>query len=65
MIGERELRKILFEYLSQPNDHYITSIIANLRYSRPPDQSNFFRRFNLREVIETVQKLLDPNNVTV
>ena len=42
-IGERELRKVLFEYLSQAPDHYITSILANLRSSRPPNESNFFR----------------------
>ena len=60
MIGERELRKVLFEYLARPHDHYVTSIIANLRYSMPPDESNFFRRFRLGEVVEVTKKLLTP-----
>ena len=37
LIGERELRKVLYQYLSNPHDHYITTIIANLRYSKAPD----------------------------
>lgn len=61
MIGERELRKLLFEYLAQPHDHYVTTIIASLRYTKPPDISNFFRRFLLSEVIEVVKKLLVPS----
>ena len=42
-IGERELRKLLYDYLSQAHDYYITTIIASLKYSRPPNASNFFR----------------------
>ena len=37
LIGERELRKVLYQYLANPHDHYITTIIANLKYSKAPD----------------------------
>ena len=46
-IGERELRKVLYEYLSNAHDHYITTILANLRSSRPPNEANFFRQYNI------------------
>lgn len=58
LIGERELRKLLFDYLDRAPDLYISTIIGNLRYSRDPDDSNFFRRFNLTEIISTVQTLM-------
>lgn len=61
-IGERELRKILFEYLSNAHDHYITSILASLRSSRPPDNSNFFRQFMIAEVKQAVNDLLVGND---
>jgi hypothetical protein len=58
LIGERELRKILYEYLSQAHDYYITTIIANLKFSRPPNAANFFRQFKLQEIISVVWEVL-------
>ena len=58
-IGERELRKILYESLSQAHDHYITSIISNLHKSWPPNASNFFRRFDINEIIEVIKIVFD------
>lgn len=48
---------MLYEYLSQAHDHYITCILASLRSSRPPNDSNFFRQFKINEVVFTVRKL--------
>lgn len=42
LIGERELRRVLFEYLEEATDHHITTIICSLRYTKPPDDSNLF-----------------------
>ena len=58
-IGERELRKLLYESLSQAHDHYITHIISNLRDSRPPDESNFFRRFKIAEIIDVIKGIFE------
>ena len=58
MIGERELRKVLFEYLGDPHDHYITTIVSNLKFSLPPSNSSFFRRFLITEVIEMIDEIL-------
>ena len=48
---------MLYQYLANPHDHYITTIIANLRYSKAPDQSNFFLRFRIAEIVEVVKRL--------
>ena len=57
LIGERELRRVLNEYLEHASDFHITTLICSLRHVKPPDNSNLFQRFKLAEVIEQLKQM--------
>eukprot|EP00347_Sterkiella_histriomuscorum_P022899 403336739 len=56
-IGERELRKILNQCLSGITVAQQHGLVESLRHFKPADEFYMFRRFELKEVIETLEKI--------
>ena len=59
LIGERELRRVLTEYLQNASDFHVSSIISSLRIAKKADHSNLFRRFKIDEVIIELKAMKD------
>ena len=57
MIGERDLRRILFENLDSCSDYHVDTIVAQLKTTTHIDKDNYFRRFDIKEAIEELDKI--------
>ena len=45
LIGERELRRVLRDYLEDASDFHLTTIICNLRVVKKPGDGSLFQQF--------------------
>jgi len=50
-VGERELRKILSQYLPALSSLAINTFLDNLRTVKAPESGSIFRKFKVDEVI--------------
>ena len=57
LIGERELRRVLRDYLEDATDFHLTTIISALRVVKQPGDGSLFQQFSIDEVVREIGQM--------